>query len=156
MSPKFRDNLTFSEALHCLQRKEFKMMRYRNPVVSFEGPFYQLNQGHLCTLTGHQQYQQVDMNNFTFAQLSECCWHVSSPGPPHGWHENATCGGWYKPGICDVWVNIFYNYKTGSLEADPYKTQEIALSAAKSNNDSWFFIKTCHLSQQFSIPWRDV
>jgi hypothetical protein len=151
----YKDHVTFSEALAHLRTGEYKAMRYHPEGGIFSGQFMYMDHGLLCTMVNNgKDYQQVDMNSFTVSQLTDNCWHISLLRPD-GWLE-AYDGTWYKPTKVDVWINVYYNYRTMLLEQVIWNT----LSGAERNtvpaNDSWTFIKTCHLQQQLSIPWKKV
>lgn len=158
---KYKDNLTFSEALSLLRNKEFKMMRFKHPCVSFEGPFYHLHNHALCTTVGANEdglkySDPINLNEFTISQMSEPCWHVSSPLPPEGWVEmQYPKGKWSKPVVLNCWINIFYDYRVDCMVYNVYKEEEKADRDAKDVGD-WTFIKKCFLQQQASIPWLEI
>lgn len=153
---KFKENLTFSEALFLLKKGEFRMMRYKRPGGDFEGNFYMIHGGWLSKMVGNNKYETIDINRFTIDELSGCCWHVSSANPPEGWYESAVDKTWYKPSTVDVWINVYYDYGNGSQDSTIHRTEsEANVDKCRGNTHRRIFIKTCHLQQQLSIPWRD-
>jgi hypothetical protein len=150
----YKDHVTFSEALAALKAGDYKAMRFHPEGGIFSGQFMYYDQGCLCTLINGKDYQQVNINSFTYAQLTEPCWHISYI-VPEGWSE-AYDGSWYKPTKVDVWINVYYNYRTMLLEQVIWNTLSGAERNTRPANDSWTFIKTCHLQQQLSIPWKKV
>lgn len=156
MTTKYRDNLTFSEALFLLKKGEYNMMRYKNPNTTFEGPFYHVKDGWISKMTACNKYDPIDLNAFTTEQLSGCHWHVSSANPPEGWYESAVDKTWYKPSTVDVWLNVYYDYINMKQDFTIHRNEPEASKDKGCYANGRTFVKTCHLQQQLSIPWRDV
>lgn len=90
-------------------------------------------------------------------QAMTSCWSVRKPkrhpAELQGFKKDFQ-GVYKKACVKDVWVNVFYNKNTTVIDTSIYQTRERAQEYASSTS-IWIFVKTLHLSQQYSITWQD-
>ena len=66
---------------------------------------------------------------------------------------------YYKPCKADIWVNVYYNKENNTETYLPYVTKKEAKFYSEYtliDGKNYIFIKTIHLSQQYSIPYNKI
>jgi len=154
---KYLSGLTFVQAVSLLVNGTYKEMRQHEGDINgqnFIGNFYYLNTDD--DLVYKKNNVEIIFNPTTEQILGTWWVGISKPQPEVFGFFKSALAGYYKPITIDIWVNVFYNYKTHKTEEYIYNDEGCAKRGAISTNDSWVFIKTCHSVQQLSIPWKEV
>lgn len=147
--------VTFQEAIKALQENPKLLMIQTNKYGCMNNP-YHLNGDTLC---GLDTYPCHITTNLILSQ-----WEVYNPKPTPeelgfikamSIKDSIVEPYYFKPVKVEVWINVYYNYKENDITYLHFNTAPKAYDADKLFSDL-VFIKTCHLVQQLSIPYKEV